>query len=66
MKAVMNRIAALVVLAAVAGLYGCSPLATKGAPESGVVASSADGSAIHYGVRGVGRRNSGIRSLLDL
>ncbi len=54
MKAVRNGIASLFVFAALVGLSGCGTLATGGAPESGIVASSADGSAIHYGVRGRG------------
>ncbi len=49
-----SRIAALLMWAAVFGLYGCSPLATQGGSENSAVASSADGSVIHYGVRGKG------------
>jgi pimeloyl-ACP methyl ester carboxylesterase len=54
MKITKNLVSALFALAALAGVYGCSPMVAKDASESGVVASTADGSAIRYGVRGQG------------
>jgi pimeloyl-ACP methyl ester carboxylesterase len=54
MKTLKNKIALLFVLIALVGLSGCSQMAAKDAAETHVVASTADGSAIRYGVRGEG------------
>lgn len=54
MKTFMNRITVLLVLLLLAALSACSPLETKKTAGPQVVASGADGSAIHYGVRGEG------------
>ncbi len=54
MKISKLGITALIVVALLVVLSGCSPMAAKDAAQTHVVASAADGSPIRYGVRGQG------------
>jgi pimeloyl-ACP methyl ester carboxylesterase len=54
MKIPQFRFTALFVVALLVVLSGCSPMAAKDAAQTHVVASTADGSPIRYGVRGQG------------
>lgn len=54
MKISKLGITALIVVALLVVLSGCSPMAAKDAAQTHVVASTADGSPLRYGVRGAG------------
>lgn len=54
MKIPQFRFTALFLVALLVVLSGCSPMAAKDAAQTHVVASTADGSPIRYGVRGQG------------
>jgi len=54
MKISKLGITALIVVALLVVLSGCSPMAAKDSAQTHVVASAADGSPIRYGVRGAG------------